>query len=236
MSQPKILIVDDDPQIREILRIALERAGYATGNAADGSAALRVLQATTYDLIILDIGLPEMDGLDVCRTLRRTSETPVLFLTARDDEVDRILGLELGADDYVTKPFSPRELIARVKAILRRSGVSPDRALEWAQERNLKRGTLELSPDTHSCSVAGKSLSLTATEMTLLIRLMAHPENVVTRVQLSEAIYGNNIHISDRTIDSHIRNLRRKFTDAGCFDAIETLHGVGIRMGPCLDK
>lgn len=232
MSNARILVVDDDPQIRDILRIALERTGFTTDCVADGAAVLREVDTKMPDLIVLDIGLPEMDGLEVCRKLRQKGNVPILFLTARDDEVDRILGLELGADDYVTKPFSPRELIARVKAILRRSANEPNNSLG----KPLKRGALELLPATHSCVVTDQSVSLTATEMALLSHLMSHPESIVTRPQLSDALYGTNIHVSDRTVDSHLRNLRHKLASVGCVDAIETLHGVGIRMGPCLGK
>lgn len=220
-----IAIIDDDPQIREVLNIALTRAGYTTVLAADGLAGLNVVAQT--DLVILDIGLPEMDGLEVCQTLRRTSDVPVLFLTARDDEIDRILGLELGADDYVTKPFSPRELVARVKAILKRS--QPRDTVGESQTR----GVLALFPHTHRCTITAQNVALTPTEMSLLTHLMRRPENVVTRLQLVDALYGANIHVSERTIDSHLRNLRRKLAEAGCADAIETLHGVGIRMGAC---
>jgi two-component system, OmpR family, response regulator len=224
-----ILLVDDDPLVRDILRIALRRAGYATAEAADGLAALRLARSEAHELIVLDIGLPEMDGLEVCRQLRRFSDRPVLFLSAREDEIDRVLGLELGADDYVTKPFSPRELVARVKAILKRS--SPAGAP--GPDGRLARGDLELLPDTHQCRFRQAPVTLTATELALLKRLMQRPDHVTSRVQLTDALYGTNAHASDRTTESHLRNLRRKLADAGCADAIETLHGIGVRMGPC---
>ena len=222
----KVLVVDDDPQIREVLRIALGPAGFEVAEAADGAAGLKEA-GKGPDLVVLDIGLPERDGLDVCRELRRTSQVPVLFLTARDDEVDRIVGLELGADDYVTKPFSPRELVARIKAILKRVGgpASPEAALS--------RGVLELDPERHLCRISGAEVTLTAREMEILSRLMARPDTVVSRPRLVDAVYGLGVQVSDRTLDSHLRNLRAKLADAGCADAIETLHGVGIRMGPC---
>lgn len=222
-----ILIADDDPQIREVLGIALGRAGYTTTTASNGAGALQMALGDTPDLLVLDIGLPEIDGLEVCRRLRAKSDLPVLFLTARDDEVDRILGLEMGADDYVTKPFSPRELVARVKAILKRS------QRNTPEEETLIRGALTLSPQTHDCRIAGQPVVLTNTEMTLLTHLMRHPEQVISRAQLLDALYGTNIHVSERTLDSHLRNLRAKLAKQGCTDAIQTLHGVGIRMGTC---
>jgi two-component system OmpR family response regulator len=222
-----ILVADDDTQIRDVVRIALSRAGFAVAEAADGQQALEMAQSLTPDLIVLDIGMPEMDGLAVCRELRKKSDVPVLFLTAQADEVDRIVGLELGADDYVPKPFSPRELVPRVKAILKRSQVAaPAQAV-------LRRGLVSVDSERHLCHVQDVPVTLTAREMDLLERLMARPDNVMSRPQLVDAIYGTNIHVSDRTMDSHLRNLRGKLSKAGCADAIETVHGVGIRMGAC---
>ena len=221
-----LLVVDDDPQIRDVLRIALGTAGFRITEAADGAAALAAFTKFAPDLIILDIGLPEFDGLEVCRRIRATSQVPILFLTARDDEIDRVLGLELGADDYVTKPFSPRELLARVKAILKR-------AIGVQKQDMQRRGVLEIDRSGHACRVNGEPVALTAREMELLSRLMARPDHVMARPQLVDAIYGTNVNVSDRTVDSHLRNLRAKLSAAGCPDAIETLHGVGIRMGPC---
>ena len=230
MSKPTtILIADDDPQIREVLGIALRRAGHETIFASQGLAALEMALDEAPDLMVLDIGLPEIDGLEVCRRLRAQSDLPVLFLTARDDEVDRILGLELGADDYVTKPFSPRELVARVKAILKRT--RPATVVKSVDA--YQRGDLTVTPETHDCRVKQAAVPLTSTEMALLVHLLRHPEQVISRAQLADALYGNNIHVSERTVDSHLRNLRRKLAEAGCDNAIETLHGVGIRMGPC---
>jgi two-component system OmpR family response regulator len=223
----QILIVDDDPQIRDILRIALAQAGFAVAEAADGAAALAGAARLPPELIILDVGLPEMDGFEVCRALRRSSAVPILFLTARDDEIDRVVGLELGADDYVVKPFSPRELVARVRAILKRSGP------EMAVAGMLRRGVLALDPERHVCRVNEAAINLTSRELAGLRRLMARPDHVVSRPQLVDAVYGRNIHVSDRTLDSHLRNLRAKLAAAGCPDAIDTVHGVGIRMGPC---
>lgn len=222
-----ILVADDDAQIRDVVRIALTQAGFAVAEAGDGRAALEMAQSLTPDLIVLDIGMPEMDGLAVCRDLRKVSEVPVLFLTAQADEIDRVVGLEMGADDYVSKPFSPRELVARVRAILKRTqGVSPTQPV-------MRRGVLSVDPERHLCHVNDITVTLTAREMDLLERLMSRPDNVMSRPQLVDAIYGTNVHVSDRTMDSHLRNLRGKLGKAGCADAIETVHGVGIRMGAC---
>ena len=222
-----ILIIDDDPQIRDVLRIALRQAGHRVAEAGDGAEGLAKASSGKADLIVLDIGLPEMDGLELCRRLRNDHETPILFLTARDDEIDRILGFELGGDDYVTKPFSPRELLSRIRAILKRSTgtVGPDTPF--------RHGILKLDPTRHLCLVAESPVTLTAREMALLAHLMRHPDHVATKAQLTDAIYGHAIHVSDRTLDSHLRNLRAKLAKAGCENAIETVHGVGIRMGAC---
>ncbi|NCT12049.1 MAG: response regulator transcription factor, partial [Rhodobacterales bacterium] len=220
-----ILIVDDDPQIRDVLRIALGQAGLAVAEAADGRTALAMVARAAPDLVVLDIGLPEMDGFEACRRLRRISQVPVLFLSAQDGEIDRVVGLELGADDYVTKPFSPRELVARIRAILKRAQPEAVAAL--------RRGCLEVDPGQHLCRVTGVPVAVTAREMAVLARLMARPDQVLSRPQLVDAVYGVNTHVSDRTLDSHLRNLRAKLAAAGCADAIETVHGVGVRMGPC---
>lgn len=227
MSQ-KILVVDDDPQIREVVRIGLEQAGYTTLIAANGAAGLALSQSAQPDLVVLDIGLPEMDGLEMCRRLRAHSQIPILFLSARDEELDRVLGFEMGADDYVTKPFSPRELVARVKAILKRS----ERADPFTEQTLSYRG-LRLDPQQHICLFNGKSVALTGSEMGLLRHLMARPAHISTRPALTDALYGGNANVSDRTIDSHLRNLRRKLADAGCRDAVDTVHGIGVRMGSC---
>ncbi|MBU2980508.1 response regulator transcription factor [Lentibacter algarum] len=222
-----ILIIDDDPQIREVLRIALKQAGHVTREAGDGAEGLTKAQNGRDDLVILDIGLPAMDGIELCRKLRTTSDVPVLFLTARDDEIDKIIGLEIGGDDYMTKPFSPRELTARVRAILKRT------TAQTAAHGALTRGMLSVDPNKHLCRFDTQDLSLTQREMALLSFLMARPDNVYSRVQISDAVYGPTIHVSDRTIDSHLRNLRAKLADIGATDAIETVHGVGVRMGTC---
>ena len=218
----KILVVDDDPRLRDLVSLALQRAGHTVITAADGKLALIHAAREAPDLIVLDIGLPELDGFEVCRRIRARSEVPILFLTAHNDEIDRILGLELGADDYVTKPFSPRELVARVKAILKRvtqSAVSV-----------VRHGGIVLDRKAHSCLVGSQPVALTATEFALLADMMQMPGQVRSRAQFIHALWGQSSQVSDRTLDSHLRNLRRKLADAGSPDAVETLHGVGVRL------
>lgn len=233
LQSKTILVVDDDPNIREVICFALQKASYHHEIATDGKDALDKAALHAPALIILDIGLPEMDGLDVCREIRKKSEVPILFLSARDDEIDRIIGLELGADDYVTKPFSPRELIARVGVILKRYG-APQTA--HAAETPLRQhGLLALEKEERQVRVQDTEISLTAIEFEILSALMDRPKIVYTRERILEKAYKDNIHVSDRTIDSHIRNIRAKLAAAGCSDAIETVHGVGFRLGPCED-
>lgn len=231
MTQGSLLVVDDDPQIRSVLRIALMQAGYNVTEAGDGAEGLAKARTGRFDLIVLDIGLPEMDGLAVCRTLRAADTTPVLFLTARQDEVDRVLGFEFGGDDYVTKPFSPRELLARIAAILRRTQSAAPNSSSAVQ-----RGILSVDAANHLCAVNGDPVTLTGREMDILAHLIAHPDRVAARPALTDALYGHHTGVSDRTLDSHLRNLRAKLAEAGCADAIETVHGIGIRMGRCLGQ
>ncbi|MGB0798629.1 MAG: response regulator transcription factor [Planktomarina sp.] len=225
MSQ-SILIVEDDPQIRRVTEIAVQAAGFKTELAGDGAEGLAKAKTGRFDLIVLDIGLPELDGLSLCRTLRQTDQTPIIFLTAMQDELDRVLGLELGGDDYLGKPFSPRELVARIKSILRRV-VAP------IQTGTRTIGRLCLDPDSHDVQFDTKKVALTAREMGILDTLSRNPSQVFSKAYLIDAVYGVGFHISERTLDSHIRNLRGKLADVGCHDALETLHGVGIRMGAC---
>ena len=222
----RILVVDDEPHIRDVISFALERAGMTVFTARDGAEALKAWRRSAPELIILDIGMPELDGLEVCRQIRKASEVPILFLSARDDEVDRIIGLEIGGDDYVSKPFSPRELVARVKAILKRSGASP-----LAMPDLITHGPLRLDRTCHSVSWAGNPVALTALEFAVLAASLARPEMVFSRDQLITAAYGGAIHVAERTIDSHIRNIRAKFVDLGCPAVITTVHGVGFKLG-----
>ncbi|MEO9526267.1 response regulator transcription factor [Roseibium sp.] len=232
MHDRTILVVDDDPHIRDVICFALQKASYSFETAGDGKEALDKALLCNPSLIVLDIGLPEMDGLEVCRHLRRTSEVPILFLSARDDEIDRIVGLELGADDYVTKPFSPRELTARVSAILKRYG-APGVDRDSEEEGSLRQGALSLNKAQRDVSVAGARVALTAIEFDILAALIGRPKIVFTRERILEQAYRDNMHVSDRTIDSHIRNIRAKLGAAGCGDAIDTVHGVGFRLGTC---
>ncbi|MDX8467786.1 response regulator transcription factor [Mesorhizobium sp. VK23B] len=226
-----ILVADDDPHIREIICFALEKAGMKTAAVADGAAALQAVERRAPDLIVLDIGMPEMDGLEVCRRLRQRCDVPVLFLSARDEEIDRILGLEMGGDDYVTKPFSPRELVARVNVILRRA--RPAAAEEEADDRQFAHGKLTLVPASHAASFEGKPLLFTAIEFAILKGFLARPLHVLGRDAVMANAYQSNIHVSERTVDSHIRNIRAKLAAVGCLDAIATVHGVGFRLGRC---
>ncbi|WP_305988030.1 response regulator transcription factor [Roseibium sp. MMSF_3544] len=235
MQSKTILVVDDDPHIRDVICFALQKASYSHEIATNGKEALDKAVLHAPALIILDIGLPEMDGLDVCRELRKKSEVPILFLSARDDEIDRIIGLELGADDYVTKPFSPRELIARVGVILKRYGAVLTEPLS-AETTRLEQGLICLAREERQVSVNGSDIALTAIEFDILATLMSRPRIVFTREKILDQAYRDNIHVSDRTIDSHIRNIRAKLGSGGCNDAIETVHGVGFRLGSCVNE
>ena len=225
-----ILVVDDDPHIREVICFALGKAGHATRIAGDGGEALAEFGREVPRLVVLDVGLPGIDGLEVCRRVRRTSEVPILFLSSRDEEIDRVLGLEIGGDDYVTKPFSPRELVARVGIILRRVEAQ-NRPPEDAPV--VRRGGLVLDSARHVATYDGAAIALTAVEFAILRALAARPGFVLGRDRLIDAAYGDRVHVSDRTIDSHVRNIRAKLSATGCGDGIETVHGVGFRLGPC---
>jgi two-component system OmpR family response regulator len=227
---PRILIVDDDPAIRDVVRFALARAGFETIEAATGPAALAQVSAIAPDAIVLDVMLPGIDGLEVCRAIRRQSAVPILFLSSRDEEVDRIVGLEIGGDDYLVKPFSPRELVTRVKVLLRRSGsAAPAPA---AESRLLRHGRLILDLDYVRASWDGSDVALTATEFGILRTLMSRPGKVYSRDGLMDGAYTVEKVVSDRTIDSHVRRLRAKFAALGAVP-IETLHGFGYRLGAC---
>ena len=221
----KILVVDDELEIVKVVRAYLERGGFAVVTAREGREALAVFRHERPQLVILDLNLPGMDGLDVCRTLRRDSEVPIIMLTARIEEADRLIGLELGADDYVLKPFSPREIVARVRTILRRAEGTPHRA-EVISASNVTVDLLR-----HTATVNGKPLDLTTMEFNLLARLVEHPGQVFTRQQLLEQVEGIAYEAYERTIDTHIKNLRKKLCD-DCEDSsfIETVRGVGYRF------
>jgi two-component system OmpR family response regulator len=228
---PTILVVDDDPHIREVISFALQKAGFATLEAENGAQALTRFQEASPDLVVLDIVMPELDGTDVCKALRRISAVPIVFLSSRDDEVDRILGLELGGDDYVTKPFSPRELTARVRAILRRGkGEAPE--MIAGGEHRIEYGRLRLDLDRYTAFWQNQEVVLTLTEFGILRTLLGHPGKVFNRDQLMNGSYQDYRVVSDRTIDSHVRRVRAKFKALGA-DPIETLHGIGYRLGTC---
>jgi two-component system OmpR family response regulator len=220
----RVLVVDDEPHIRDVICFAIEKAGLACTTARNGTEAMMVFHRGHIDLIVLDIGMPEMDGLDVCRQIRRTSNLPILFLSARDEEIDRVLGLEIGGDDYVTKPFSPRELVARVKAILKRTGGDVRR------ENSLVAGRISLDRGGRSVRFGDIPVALTALEFSILETLIARPELVFSREQLMETAYGPAIYVADRTIDSHIRNIRAKFLAVGAVGVIVTVHGIGFKL------
>lgn len=223
-----ILIADDDPHIREVLQFALEKAGFSVAVAAHGKEALDHASTYSVDCIVLDITMPEMDGLEVCRQLRKRSEVPILFLSSRDEEIDRIIGLEIGGDDYVTKPFSPRELVARVQAILKRTNPTTNAA----QYSGLEKNDLRIDHARYVAVWQGKDVPLTATEFALLATLLKHPQKVFTRDELIDHAY-EGVVVSDRTIDSHIRRIRQKFPDASAESIIETVHGIGYKAGTC---
>ncbi len=225
-----VLIVDDDPHIRQLLAFALDKAGLSPVEASDGEAGLAMVQRHKPDLVILDINMPRMDGLEVCRRLRTDGDTPILFLSSRDDEIDRVLGIELGADDYVVKPFSPREVVARVMAILRRTAARPPQVEEGHM---LGHGRLTLDLDGWCATWDGAEVALTVTEFSILRLLASMPAKVFSRDAIIDRLHGPGFAITDRTIDSHIRNLRHKFAGIGAADLIETRAGIGYRLGPC---
>ena len=225
-----VMVVDDDPHIRALLVFAFEKAGMAVREAGDGEEALAAVAQAAPDLVVLDINMPRMDGLEVCRRLRATSEVPVLFLSSRDEEFDRVLGIELGADDYVVKPFSPREVVARANAIMRRSA---PRAAPSIPAKTLAHGLLSLDAEGWTAHWSGSEVPLTVSEFNLLKALAQAQGRILSRDQLIDQIHGPGFAITDRTIDSHIRNLRRKFADSGGHDVVETKAGVGYRLGAC---
>ncbi|PRP99341.1 response regulator transcription factor [Enhygromyxa salina] len=250
-NSPGILVVDDDPKLREVVGYALRREGYEVCEARHGGDALALLDERGFDLLVVDVSMPEVDGFEFVRRLRRRDDvTPVLFLSARSDEIDRILGLELGGDDYVTKPFSTRELVTRVKVILRRitrgradtqdSGSRDDVDEAHVDESQLVVGQLRLSPETHRSWWGEHEVVLTATEFRLLEVLMGRPGRVYSRDELGELAYPDTRHVSGRTLDSHVRRIRAKFRaklraesgspTLGNVDPVETVHGVGYRL------
>ncbi len=228
MAAPqRVLVVDDEPHIVELVRYNLLQDGYDVSTAGDGEAALAKVRTERPDLIILDIMLPGLDGLEVCRRLRAESAVPIIMLTAKTGELERVVGLELGADDYVTKPFSPRELVARVRAVLRRRvrEVSP------ATQEPVTVGGLHLDPATHEVTLGGRPVDLTAREFDLLRLFMRHPNRVFTRDFLLEHLWGYDFYGSTRTVDMHVSRLREKIEDDPARPTfIVTVRGVGYKL------
>jgi DNA-binding response OmpR family regulator len=220
-----ILIIEDETELVKILRLYLEQAGFTVMTASRGDSGLSAWQQKKPDLVILDLNLPGMNGLDVAREVRRQNDTPIIMVTARVEETDRLIGLELGADDYITKPFSPREVVARVRAVLRRAGSAAPAS------KILRAGDLEIDMDSHTAGRAGQLLELTPTEFKMLAAMAAHPGRAFSRSQLQEAALGGAYEGYDRTIDAHIKNLRAKLEpDPKNPRYIETVFGIGYRF------
>ncbi len=228
-ERPSILVVDDDPHLREVVGFALTQAGFHVEQASNGRAGLEQVRHSVPALIVLDIMMPEMDGLELCREVRRAHEVPIVFLSSRDDEVDRILGLELGGDDYLAKPFSPRELVARIKAVLRRARPPASPAAPTSSPSQvLRRGPLRLDLELWRAYWNEHEVVLTVTELHLLAALLRAPGKAFTRDELMTRVY-EDVVVSDRTIDSHVRHIRRKFATVGG-EVIQTVHGLGYRL------
>jgi two-component system OmpR family response regulator len=226
----KILLVDDDPHIRDMVGFALRRENFAVSEAENGAEALERAASDRPDLVVLDIMMPEMDGTEVCRRLRQRGKVPIIFLSSRDEEIDRVLGLELGGDDYIGKPFSPRELVARVKAVLRR--VEAGREPPPQRPAELRHGSLRLDLDGFRAFWGEAEIVLTVTEFGLLRTLAERPGKAFSRDMLMDGAYELERYVSDRTIDSHIRRVRAKFLAAGG-EPVETVHGLGYKLASC---
>ena len=227
MSGETILVVDDEPKIVKTVQAYLENAGFRVVTAEDGQMALTVFRHEKPALVILDLGLPGMDGLDVARRLHRDTNVPLIMLTARVDEADRLIGLELGADDYVTKPFSPRELVARVRAVLRRTGAEREQA-----PPPIAVGDLSIDLERRQVTIGGQAVELTPTEFDLLVVLARHPGRVFTRLELLDRVQGYAFEGYERTVDAHVKNLRHKIEpDPKQPRYVLTVYGVGYRFG-----
>jgi DNA-binding response OmpR family regulator len=222
----KILVVEDDPRISEVLEYALKADGYEVQTAQRGREATQIARQSSPDLIVLDVGLPDVDGFDVCRNIRTFSQVPVIFLTSRSDEIDRVVGLEIGGDDYVVKPFSPRELLARIKAILRRNHRPQTGREEDRADVQLRYGPMTIDPGKFRVHCEDREIILTAQEFKLLELLVRYPGRVFTREQVLNRAWGEGGLVADRTIDVHVKSLRKKF---GKFEFIETVRGIGYR-------
>ncbi len=234
-AQPVVALVDDDRNILTSVSLALQADGFQTRVYADGAAGLRGCLENTPDLAVIDIKMPRMDGMEMLRRLREKSDLPVIFLTSKDTEIDEALGLSMGADDYIGKPFSQRLLIERIRAVLRRSASRRNQrdatATDQAAVDPIRRGRLEMDPARHRVRWGGKDVALTVTEFLILDALVQRPGYVKSRDQLMDVAYSHDAYVDDRTIDSHIKRLRKKFrTVDPAFAAIETLYGVGYRF------
>ena len=226
-----IALVDDEQNILKSLRAALEAEGFKVRTYADGAAALEALTDEPADLGVFDIKMPRMDGMELLRRIRQQSEMPVIFLTSKDEEIDELFGLKMGADDYIAKPFSLRLVVERVKAVLRRGQAKDGTLPETESKQILERGKLRLDPERHTCHWDNRPVTLTVTEFLILQALATRPGVVKTRDALMDAAYDDQVYVDDRTIDSHIKRLRKKFKHADDdFDVIETLYGVGYRF------
>jgi DNA-binding response OmpR family regulator len=233
-SQATILVVDDEPSLRETISYTLRREGFLVETAAEGARALAIASERKPDLIVLDIMLPGMDGFQVCRAIRRESTVPILMLSAKGEELDRVLGLEIGADDYLTKPFAMRELVARIKAQLRRVQLDSTRDSPGTTDReSIEIGELRIDEAARQVQVAGQSLVLKPREFDLLLHLAAHPNQVFGRAQLLREVWGYDVPFTTRTVDVHVRWLRQKLEEfPGKVPEIETVRGVGYKLTP----
>jgi len=228
---PSIALVDDDRNILTSVSMVLEAEGYEVRTYTDGASALTSLNQTPPDIAVFDIKMPRMDGMELLRRLRLKSDLPVIFLTSKDEEIDEVIGLRMGADDYIRKPFSQRLLVERIRAVLRRREAMGENPAERTEaEKILRRGKLEMDPMRHSSLWEGKPVTLTVTEFLILHALAQRPGFVKSRDQLMDAAYDDQVYVDDRTIDSHIKRIRKKFRDVDpSFNSIETLYGVGYR-------
>jgi two-component system response regulator ChvI len=232
---PTIALVDDDRNILTSVSIALEAEGYRTMTYSDGTSALDGFKTSPPDLAILDIKMPRMDGMEMLRRLRQKSDMPVIFLTSKEEEIDELFGLKMGADDFIRKPFSQRLLVERVKTLLRRSTTKDGANPKEAGAKVLERGQLRMDPERHICTWKSEAVTLTVTEFLILQALASRPGVVKSRDALMDAAYDDQVYVDDRTIDSHVKRLRKKFKSVDeAFDMIETLYGVGYRFKEAL--
>lgn len=230
MESRHILVVEDEKRLQDVIRIYLEREGYRVTQAYDGEEAMRVLGREHIDLVLLDVMLPKMDGWEVCESIRTTSQVPIIMVTARTQEYDKIKGFDLGVDDYVSKPFSPRVLVKRIQAVLRRTLNTQGGE---SREEPLRIGALAVNPVSRECSVGGAPITLARKEFDLLLFIMRHPNQVFNREQLLDQVWGD-LYVDDRTVDTHVKQLREKI--GPCRGMIQTVWGVGYKFVPAADQ